>query len=203
MSNGEEMSLSFSATDTVLALKKRLHGLCLSKGKSVPPCSAMRLVSGIEVLFDESLVADHRIKDGDQLSLIVSSAPLGDFHYNSRDQPGDYGDPWYQVVIASFSEDSGFRLEVIDLDDDDGDDHVQWRHLYTGTVQLLEGSRFQLTVKSGVLSPVPGMTGILDGEMTEDELRLQVPSSREGEALRWLSFTRSEPGTTWDFDDCD
>ena len=71
------------------------------------PVSAVRLISGTEVLNDDWILIDRGLKDGDQLSLVLSDAPCGTFHYEDRTDPETLTD-----VRAEFSLAGDFTINT-------------------------------------------------------------------------------------------
>lgn len=104
--NGEEILVSFWASDTVLVLKKRLQEL-LVDGSSELPCSAMRLIFGTDVLLDNWILGDHGVVDGHQLTLVLSPAPIGLFRNSAPSAASGLG--LSASVCASFAQDGSFE----------------------------------------------------------------------------------------------
>ena len=182
-SNGEETLLSFGDTDTVLALKRRLRELLVTgsepelvTGKELtPPCSAMRLIFGTDVLLDNWVLGDHGVVDGDQLTLVFSHAPLGKFDcVLETDDP----DTW-TLATASFAQEGDCCISIVEEDmisidiEDEYDEYdpylngSKWEHWYNGPVEVT-GSQLCIVVESshrlGLFDSIPE-PGVLLGEI--------------------------------------
>ncbi|CAK9068675.1 unnamed protein product [Durusdinium trenchii] len=199
--NGEEILVSFWASDTVLVLKKRLQEL-LMDGSSELPCSAMRLIFGTDVLLDNWILGDHGVVDGHQLTLVLSPAPIGLFRNSAPSAASGLG--LSASVCASFAQDGSFEITIDEtmFSADAFEPPMCFQHSYHGTVAA-EVDCFQMTITEHRWSgPVPpdgrhrSIDGVLTGEFCEDgsELKLHLPvSGRLGlkeDDFTWITLFR-------------
>lgn len=193
--NGEETLLSFGATDTVRVLKKRLQELfAIQSQQLAAPCSAMRLISGNDVLLDHCVLGDRGVVDGDQLTLVLSHAPLGTFEYNMESFDPDI----WAAVTASFTQDGEFCIyieeeEMLSIEEDEAYDPFLdgnlWEHSYRGPVEVA-GSQIQMSVQnSHRLGSFDGIleVGLLLGEILSFTSALRVFGPEGGDLVRMVS----------------
>ena len=188
---GEDIEVAFADVKTILDVKKRLQSLDKVPPRFLTaPTSALRLIFGTEVLNDDVVLAERGIQHGDQLSLILSSAPQGSYQFGGISADGPAGLNTSASITAEFSSDGECKVvmheDEITSDDEDEfydpfENGAEWSHCYQGAVHM-DGAKFQMTIASldrkGIFADKIEVScgDKFEGEFTEsDEVKLRLP----------------------------
>eukprot|EP00438_Fugacium_kawagutii_P021821 Skav230871 [mRNA] locus=scaffold1335:399247:399978:- [translate_table: standard] len=206
--SGSIDAVSAAPSDTVLMLKKRLS----SQGFHSAPSSALRLIFGTDVLRDDVLLSEAGLRDGDQLSVVVSFAPHGNYVAKFEGHFGPAGLNTWATIKADFSDDGTFDITMdeseitSDDEDEDYDEYAEgaaWHHHYQGTVQMDGSSEFRMVIatvdRKGIfhdeMCPGSELCGTLSADGCDVSIRLPFAAGGCNDGvggLLWVSLVAEE-----------
>lgn len=208
---GRQFDVELEEGETIATLKKKLFELIReSEECEAASCSGFKLLHGLDALSDDWVLEEHGITEKEQLTLVISPGPSGEYHFDSsrlgrRDGPA--GRNTTASVKAEFHGGtvniSVHETEITSLirypDSDPYTMGERFAHDYTARVTFDDGEQGGLRLevlecnqKGLIRNPKPE---VLKAKFQDDEVMLELPfaagACNDGVAgLKWITMSK-------------